>query len=194
MWQRNGSRLFCKVREVRANRRLVATLLTPLLLLSPVSLHSMSNGFYLEVPYVRQVKNFCGPAALAAVFRYWEHPADQHSLAGEFSPFPSKGLSGSQLKELAGRHSFVAYSFSGNQQSILDHLRKGRPLIVALTSSRLLNLNHYVVLVGWDEKESEWVLHDPAEGAYRRIKAEDLMDKWSDLDNWTLLVLPENGK
>lgn len=193
IWRRKNSQLLCRVEEVKSDLR-GAALLILLFLLSLASLYSMSDGFYLEVPYVRQVKNFCGPAALASVFRYWKHPADQHSLAAEFSPFPTKGLSGSQLKELAGKHSFLAYSFSGNRKLILDHLRKGRPLIVALASSRLLNLNHYVVLVGWDEVQQEWVLHDPAEGAYRRVKAEELMDRSSDLNNWTLLVLPKTGK
>ena len=193
IWQRNGSQLLCRVKAVKSDLGFAA-LLTLILLPSLSFLYSMSDGFYLEVPYVRQAKNFCGPAALASVFRYWEHPADQHSLAAEVSPFPRKGLSGSQLKELAGKHNFAAYSFSGNRSVILEHLSKGRPLIIALTSSKLLNLNHYVVLVGWDEVRQEWVLHDPAEGAYRRVKAEELMHKWSDLDNWTLLVLPKTGK
>ena len=56
--------------------------------------YSSGRGFYLEVPYVRQVKNYCGPAALASVFRYWDRPADQHDLASRFKPFPGKGLSG----------------------------------------------------------------------------------------------------
>lgn len=162
------------------------------LLCSPV--YSMKGGFYLKVPYVRQVKNYCGPAALASVFRYWKRSADQHQLAAKFSPFPKKGLSGAQLKELAAGQDFVAYSFSGNSEMVLAHLRKGRPLIVALSSSKLLNLNHYVVLVGWDEEALEWIVHDPADGPYKRFEAEKLSKKWSELENWTLLVLPETGK
>lgn len=165
-----------------------------LLPLLPVPAHSLSEGFYLEVPYIRQVKNYCGPAALTTVFRYWKKPADQHELAGQFLPFPGKGLSGSQLKELAASYNFTSYSFSGSKEAVLEHLRKGRPLIVALSSSRLLNMNHYVVLVGWDEKEQEWIVHDPADGPYRRLAAGRFLDRWSDLDNWTLLVLPETGK
>jgi len=159
-------------------------------LVSNLQVYSSSGGFYLEVPYVRQVKNFCGPAVMASVFRYWEHPADQHLLAARFSPFPKKGLSGSQLKELAEDYQFEAYSFRGSKRVVQDHLRKGRPLIVALSSSRLLNLNHYVLLVGWDEKAQEWIVHDPAEAPYKRIKAGKFQDRWSELDNWTLLVLP----
>jgi hypothetical protein len=77
---------------------------------------------------------------------------------------------------------------------VLDHLRKGRPLIVALSSSRLMNLNHYLVLVGWDAEQQEWIVHDPADGPYQRLAAGKFSGRWAHLDNWTLLVLPETGK
>jgi ABC-type bacteriocin/lantibiotic exporter with double-glycine peptidase domain len=155
---------------------------------------AMKKGFYLEVPYVLQVKSYCGPATLAMVFRYWGSPADQHELASGFQPFPRKGLRGAQLKELAAEYGFVAYSFSGTTGLVLDHLSKGRPLIVALSSSRLLNLNHYLVLVGWDAACREWIVHDPADGPYQRLSAEKFSGRWAALDNWTLLVLPETGE
>jgi len=152
------------------------------------------EGFYLKVPYIRQVRNYCGPAALASVFRYWKHPVDQYELASEFRPFPRKGLSGAQLKQLATKRHFLAYSFVGSEEVLLRHLRKGRPLILALSTSELLNLNHYVILVGWDEDQMEWILHDPADGAYQRLAAAKLLEQWSKLDNWTLLVVPDIGK
>ena len=39
---------------------------------------SASPGFYVEVPYVHQVSNYCGPAVLVMVFDYWDHSVDQH--------------------------------------------------------------------------------------------------------------------
>jgi ABC-type bacteriocin/lantibiotic exporter with double-glycine peptidase domain len=156
--------------------------------------YSSGRGFYLEVPYVRQAKNYCGPAALASVFRYWDRPADQHDLASRFKPFPGRGLSGTQLKQLAAENRFNAYSFRGNRETVTEHLRKGRPLIVAISSSKLLNLNHYVILVGWDEVGQEWVVHDPADGPYQRLEAKKFMKRWAELDCWTLLVVPEPGK
>ena len=77
---------------------------------------------------------------------------------------------------------------------ILDHLREGRPLIVAMSSSRLLNLNHYVVLVGWDAEKRSWIVHDPTDGPYRRLSEKKFIDRWNKLENWTLMVLPEGGK
>jgi uncharacterized protein YvpB len=159
-----------------------------------VRAYAADKGFYIEVPYIRQVGNYCGPSALAMVLRYWGHPADQNTLAEAFRPFPPRGLSGAQLKELAASYHFTAYSFSGSPEAILDHLSKGRPLIVALSSSQLLNQNHYMVVVGWDAQKRNWIVHDPAEGPYRRLSEKKFKDRWTKLKNWTLLVLPPGGK
>ena len=92
--------------------RLFSSALLALLMPSAVAFPSQ-KGFYLDVPYVHQVKNYCGPEALAMVLRYWDLPVDQHELARYFRPFPRKGVSGAQLKELAAEYGFSAYSFPG---------------------------------------------------------------------------------
>ena len=152
---------------------------------------SAQSGFYVEVPYVHQVRNYCGPAVLAMVFDYWDRSVDQHQLASQFRPFPSQGLSGAELKQLAQQNGFDAYSFSGANEDILRHLREGRPLIVALKPSLISTFNHFVVLTGWDEQERDWILHDPSRGPYRRVSAKRFAGQWKRLKNWTLLILPQ---
>ena len=153
--------------------------------------HSCSEGFYLEVPYVRQVSNYCGPAVLAMVLRYWHHTADQHDIAEKFAPFPIKGLSGEQLKQYVTESGFSAYSFRGDRNNLIEHLRKGRPLIIALGQSFPASTNHYVLVVGWVPSSEEWIVHDPSDGSYQRRSAEKFEAKWNKLENWTLLVLPK---
>ena len=46
-----------------------------------------AKGFFLEVPYVRQAENYCGPAVLVMLLRYWNHPVDHRELAGHSNPF-----------------------------------------------------------------------------------------------------------
>lgn len=154
----------------------------------------VSGGFYLEVPYVKQVSNFCGPASLAMVLRYWGKETSQYDLAEHIQPFPKKGLSGLQLKELAEKSRFSAFSFAGQTEDILNHLRQGRPLIVALGPSLLASSNHYVVLVGWDEPSRKWVFHDPAVGPYRRHSEEKLSKKRAEVEYWTLLIIPNEAR
>jgi ABC-type bacteriocin/lantibiotic exporter with double-glycine peptidase domain len=149
-----------------------------------------SRGFYIETPFVYQVNNNCGPAALSMVFGYWGRKADQHELAARYAPFPEKGLSGAELKELATAYGFSAYSFSGKPDELREQLRSGRPVIVALHASGLLKLNHFVLVVGWDSSSREWIVQDPAGRAYQRYAAADFDQRWRKLGNWALLVVP----
>ena len=128
------------------------------------------------------------------VLRFWDRCVDQLELAGHFHPFPRKGLSGAQLKELAARYGFSAYSFSGRSETVREHLEKGRPLIVALSPAASAGFNHFVVLVGWDASKRAWIVHDPAEGPYQRRSAKQLAGQWDRLQNWTLLLVPESPK
>lgn len=152
--------------------------------------YSPSEGFYIEVPYVHQVSNYCGPAVLTMVFRYWDYSTNQHEIAKEFIPFPGKGLNGEQLKQYATENGFSAFSFRGDRNNLIKHLRKGRPLIIAQGQSFPALTDHYIVVVGWISSSEEWIVHDPSDGSYKRRSAERLEAQWNKLDNWTLLVLP----
>lgn len=204
----SGSKKYCKATVLRLGGALAGNLrgisihwgwlrllLASLLISFGFSVaKEVSGGFYLEVPYVKQVNNFCGPASLAMVLRYWGQETSQYDLAQHIQPFPKKGLSGSQLKELAEESGFSAFSFAGRTEDILNHLRQGRPLIIALGPSLLASSNHYVVLVGWDEPSREWIFHDPAVGPYRRRSEEKLSKKRAEVDYWTLLIVPTEAR
>jgi hypothetical protein len=159
-----------------------------------IKAYGLDEGFYLDIPYVHQASNYCGPAVLAMVFRYWDHSADQHDIAGKFVTFPRKGLSGEQLKQCANENGFTAFSFKGDRDNLIKHLRQGRPLIIALGPSFPAFTNHYVVVVGWIPSSEEWIIHDPSSGPYQRRSARRLGDQWSKLENWTLLVLPRTAE
>lgn len=150
-----------------------------------------ARGFYLELPHVYQVDNYCGPAVLAMVLQYWGRSMDQHQLARHWTPFPKGGLSGAQLKETAVKHGFKAYSFAGNIKRVSKYLKKGIPVIAAVDSSGPANSsNHFVVLAGWDPTRQEWIVHDPAKGAYRRQRSRDFERRWAKLLHWSLVVAP----
>lgn len=150
-----------------------------------------AKGFYLELPHVYQVDNYCGPAVLAMVLQYWGRSIDQYQLAEHWTPFPKEGLSGAQLKEAAVKHGFKAYSFRGNIERVSGYLRKGMPVIAAVDSSSFArSSNHFVVLVGWDPAHRQWIVHDPAKGAYLRRRSRKFERRWAKLSFWSLVVVP----
>ena len=152
-----------------------------------------AKGFYLELPHIYQAENYCGPAVLAMVLQYWGRSIEQYQLAEDWTPFPTEGLSGTQLKEAAVKHGFKAYSFTGNIERMSGYLRKGIPVIVAVDSSGpTKSSNHFVVLVGWDPARQEWIVHDPANGAYRRWRATNFERRWAKLMHWSLIIFPDS--
>jgi ABC-type bacteriocin/lantibiotic exporter with double-glycine peptidase domain len=142
----------------------------------------------LDVPFVPQEKDTCAAAALAMVFRYWEHPIMHDAIASELLEPELRGISGSRLVDFARRNGMTAIAYEGDLAQLRDYVAKGRPLIVAWKLGR--KRYHDVVVVGFDDERSEVIVNDPAEGAARRVPLKAFEQRWAGTDHWTLLVLP----
>jgi ABC-type bacteriocin/lantibiotic exporter with double-glycine peptidase domain len=140
----------------------------------------------LAVPFVPQGKDSCGAAALTMVLRYWNVAADQDAIARELVEPALRGIRGSALEAFARRHGMLAVAHEGDLVQLRDYVARGRPMIVTLLARR--DLFHDVVVVGFDGDAA--VVHDPAEGALRRIGAGEFERRWSRAGHFALLVLP----
>jgi predicted double-glycine peptidase len=156
-----------------------------------------ASGAWIDVPFVAQPRDGCGPASLAMVMEYWA--AQQHTAAGpaaDVSVIQREVLSPRQhgstpesMEAYLRRNGFEAFAFSGTWNDLVDHIGKGRPLIVALRPRSQTDL-HYVVVDGVDTARRLVTLNDPAD---RKLLTEDRADfekDWSATHDWTLLALP----
>ncbi len=141
----------------------------------------------LDVPYVPQRTDSCGAAALAMVLRYWGVEAAHDEIAGVLVEPELRGIRGSRLAAYAEERGFVAVAHEGDRGHLRAHLAKGRPLIVALDAGK--GRFHDVVVVDVAEN-GDVSVHDPAEGASRRLPARDFEKRWAKAGHWTLLVVP----
>jgi ABC-type bacteriocin/lantibiotic exporter with double-glycine peptidase domain len=140
----------------------------------------------LEVPFVPQDKDTCGPAALAMVLRFWGREASRDELAGELSARELRGVAGSRLAGAAQARGLTAVPYKGDDAQLRDFVGKGRPLIVAwaMGGGRF----HNVVVVGFDGDDV--IVHDPARGPSQRVKRGTFESRWAGAGHWTLLVMP----
>lgn len=145
-----------------------------------------ATGAPLDVPFVPQEKDTCGPAALAMVLRFWGHRATSGELADELGARELKGVAGSRLAEAARTRGFTAVAYQGDAGQVREFVGKGRPLIVAWDMGR--GRFHNVVVTGFEGDAV--VVNDPAEGASRRVKRADFEERWAGAGHWTLLVMP----
>jgi ABC-type bacteriocin/lantibiotic exporter with double-glycine peptidase domain len=142
----------------------------------------------IDVPFVPQVKDTCGAASLAMVLRHWGQEASHDAIAVRLLQPELHGIRGSTLQDFARERGLVAVAYEGDVQQLREYLAKGRPLIVAWKMGR--RRFHNVVVVGYDEAKRELLVHDPAEGATRRVAEATFEKRWAGAGHWTLLVLP----
>ncbi len=157
------------------------------------------SGVWLDVPFVRQVKDGCGSASIAMVMQYWEHQqsqaakpaADVEQIQRALYTSSGRGIYASAMERYFQQHGYRTFAFVGDWASLKDHLEKGRPLIVALKSGR--SSLHYVVVVGLDWQQNVVLKNDPAERKLLKQDRPNFEKEWKAAGNWTLLAVPRQG-
>jgi ABC-type bacteriocin/lantibiotic exporter with double-glycine peptidase domain len=157
------------------------------------------SGVWLDVPFVKQEKDGCGAASIAMVMQYWFKRldrADSESVdAAEihralYEP-GARGVYASAMERYFKQRGFDTFAFSGEWEDLLNHLRKGRPLIVALEPSEAGAPLHYVVVAGLDPRAGLVLVNDPARRKLLKQDRADFEKQWSGVKKWTLLALPQ---
>ena len=177
-------------------RRFVAV--STLLAVLSLAALAQSTG-WIDVPFVRQVRAGCGPAAIAMVMQYWvrQTPGLDAAAAGaeqidKALPARTTGILGKDLKRYLESHGFSVYVFDGEMADLRNHLAKGRPIVVCLGLKGPDAPLHYVVLVGIGE--GEVLLNDPARGKLFREKTVEFLRAWKVTENWALLAVPRQTR
>lgn len=140
----------------------------------------------LDVPFVPQGKDACAAASLTMVLRFWGVAADPDAIAKELLQPELRGIRGSALEAFARERGMLAVAHEGDLAQLRDYVGKGRPMIVTVDAGR--GRFHDVVVIGLDD--THVVVHDPAEGAGRRLPLHAFEKRWSRAGHFALLVLP----
>ena len=147
---------------------------------------SLAAALAIDVPYLPQTDALCGGAAAAMVFRYWGEP---HADAQEFAPLVDRragGIANGVLTAAVSTRGWRTERVDGTLAAISARLRNGQPVIVLLPDRG--DRYHYVVVTGAGEEAI--VVHDPAWGPSRAIRAPDFERMWKAAGYWSLVILP----
>ncbi len=159
------------------------------------------TAVWLDVPFVHQPREGCGAASISMVMAYWNAQGGKKADAASdveaiqrllYSP-KEHGILASSMSEYFNQHGYRAFAFSGAWIDLDEHLRKGRPLIVALRPRGQAQL-HYVVIDGIDPVHSLVMMNDPAERKLLTQERAAFEKDWSATHNWLLLAVPSPAR
>jgi len=165
-----------------------------------IALAAAEPSLWIDVPFVAQVKNGCGSAAIAMVMEYWEKKtgraassaADADKIqAALYSP-AEEGIPASAMRRYFDAAGFRTFVIVGDWSELGHHLERGRPLIVSLKASGPHGPLHYVVVVGIDRAWGYIYVNDPAHQKMLRLSREGFESEWSATEHWTLLAVPRS--
>jgi predicted double-glycine peptidase len=146
-------------------------------------------------PYVAQANdNDCGAAALAAVLRFWGHPASAQSVETALGRADNR-LKAGDMETYARTFGMQSYVFFGTMKDIVHELEQGRPVIVGL--GKMFDddkkaISHYEVVVGYEPNKKQVLLLDPARG-WQVDSLDGFAKEWAVSKAVTLVAFPETG-
>jgi len=163
-------------------------------------LFAADPGIWLDVPFVQQTKEGCGAASIAMVMQYWARQSGQsstdvadakHILDQLHSP-EAHGIYASAMEGYLRQHGYQTFVVRGQWSDFEQHLRNGRPLIVALRPMENSRALHYVVVAGLDPARNLVMFNDPAGRKLEKLDRRTFEKEWNVTGNWTLLAVPQS--
>ena len=134
------------------------------------------------------------------VMQYWirqsgQQPSDaadaSHILSQLHSP-EAHGIYASAMERYLQQQGYQAFILRGQWSDLEQHLRKGRPLIVALRPMENSRALHYVVIAGLDPARNLVMFNDPAGRKLEKLDRRTFEKEWKVTGNWTLLAVPQS--
>jgi len=159
-----------------------------LLMYSPISLSSPRQSYRItDVPFIRQERNNCGPAALAMVLGYYRVRIGQDELAEEIRPERIGGTLNLDLLLAARNHGFDASMPAGGLATVKDYLRRDIPVIALIETSPGSQRFHYLVIYGYDDRNAALLVHSGRNRALT-LPYQQFLPSWEAAENWMLVI------
>jgi tetratricopeptide (TPR) repeat protein len=140
----------------------------------------------LDVPFVAQKANYCGPAALAMLANYYGHSVSQDEIASAIYLPDIGGSLTTELADYARRYNLWVRQYRGSVDDLRQKLNADVPLIVL---GRFGEQTHFFVVLGWDEFRQIVTVHSDTRPRFE-MRVEDFLRHWDRAGHWTLLVCP----
>lgn len=142
----------------------------------------------IDVPFIKQSINYCGPASLAMIMNYKGHGVKTEDVAKQIYTPKQKGSLPTDIIGSARRNGMIAVPVHGIS-SLIKELAAGNPvLIFENLGLEWYPLYHYAVAVGYDVTTSSIILHS-GEKKFERTDLKVFERSWKLTNYWGLVIL-----
>lgn len=143
-----------------------------------------------DIPFHAQDAYQCGPAALSTMLNARDIPATPEELVDRVYLPERGGTLKVEMVSAARERGLLSYPLKGRLDALIREINAGNPVLVMQN----LALDwwpqwHYAVVIGYDRKASEIILHTDT----RRAHAEPMrpfMNSWKRADYWARVMVP----
>jgi len=143
------------------------------------------------VHFIEQKPNYCGPASLAMIFKFWGMEANQDEIARDIYSPELKGTLSIELLLYALKRGFEAEMYSGTLQDLKEKVTAGFPLIVSHRAQKEKEKVHYLVVWGFDEGSEKVYVHS---GTKKNLAMDyrTFLKRWAWADNLAFFIILED--
>lgn len=135
----------------------------------------LPENIKLNVPYLAQDYNYCGPASLSMVMQHYGFNISQEDIGQGI--VAQKGITTSNLVKRAEAYGFSAYVSSCSFYGLLSVVAQGNPVIVRTINSTGNN-GHFIVVTGYDMQLGLVYINDPDKPYKSYDSFEDFQRIW----------------
>lgn len=150
----------------------------------------------LQVPYVEQKTNYCGPASLAMLFSYYEKSISQEEVAQHIYNPKLKGTLSIDLLLFVREHNFISEIYKSDIQDLKKKIDNGCPVIVMtkgnpVKSFSIFNEYHFFIIYGYDDEKQIFYCHSGNKKS-AKVKYKKLIKAWKATGYCSFLIYPNN--
>ena len=156
----------------------------------PKEPQDLPSDIKLDVPFIEQIDNYCGPASLAMVANYYGNPVTADEVA-QLIYIPEKKGSLQIEMQAAARHlDLVAFTMNMDLAALRAEINAERPVIILQNLAfNIYPVWHYSVVTGRDPNNDYFLLHSGRHEFYRSAWT-TLENTWRRGEYWALVALP----
>jgi tetratricopeptide (TPR) repeat protein len=146
------------------------------------------DSIVLDVPFISQTENYCGPTSLAMVANHLDIKTTPDDVAKLLYTSGLKGTLQNDLLATTRRLGLIALPVT-KIELLLKEVANGNPILVFQNLGlKLWPKWHYSVVVGYDLKHDEIILHSGLQKNFA-LKIDTFLKIWERVDNWGLVIV-----